>query len=200
MNVDKGKIFLYNGNMDVIRILSNTKDTLKVGEMSEFQGKLKHRSPKQIEALAESLLSEGLIMPFVIWRHDGKNLLLDGHGRYKAIQYLAEKNVADGGEGILQQDFPVLYVDAQTEEEAKKALLQISSRYGNVTRKGAAAFCATIPQYRAPVLKPFAPKEMSVKRYKAKATDRTILRVSVPNDIAEEVKKMLMEVPSIRVL
>jgi len=186
--------------MSVIKVLSDTKDTLKVGEMTEFQGKLKHRSPKQVEALAESLLSDGLIMPFVIWRHDGKNLLLDGHGRYRAIQYLAEKYEASDGEEILQQDFPVLYVDAQTEEEAKKALLQISSRYGNVTRKGAAAFCATIPQYKAPVLKPFTKDNTSSRKYTAKKTDRTILRISVPNDMAEEVKKLLTEVPQIRIV
>lgn len=184
-------------SMNVIKVLSDTKDTLKVGEMTEFQGKLKHRSPKQVESLANSLLTEGLIMPFVIWRHEGQNLLLDGHGRYKAIKYLAEKS---GDETVLQQDFPVLYIDAQTEEEAKKALLQISSRYGNVTRKGAAAFCATIPQYKAPVLKPFSTDNSASKKFKAKATDRTLIKISVPNDIAEEIKKMLSEVPSIRIV
>lgn len=183
--------------MAEIKVLSDTKDTLKIEEMSEFQGKLKHRSPKQVVELAESLEKEGLIMPFVVWKHEGKNFLLDGHGRYRAIKYLAER---DGDENVLEQEYPVLYIDARTEEEAKKALLQISSRYGNVTKKGAAAFCASIPQYTAPVIKGFVRKEAVVRQERHNENNRSVIRISIPTEMETEVKELLKSVSYIRII
>ena len=186
--------------MEAIKVLSDTKDTLKIEEMSEFQGKLKHRSPRQVQELAESLKKEGLIMPFVIWKHDGKNLLLDGHGRYRAIKYIiAEQNESDG-QKIKEQAFPVIYIEAENEEEAKKALLQISSRYGNITRKGAAAFCATIPQYTAPAIKGFVRKEAIERPERRNENNRSVIRISIPTEMEVEVKELLKSVSYIRII
>lgn len=143
------------------------RDSMPLHGMMPFQGDLKSRTREQLAELKESLRTEGLLAPFFIWKGtlaDGRKgtWLLDGHARYEALSSMAEED-----SGILDMLFPVVYIEADGPDEAKKALLQITSDYGKVTRKGAKEFCASIPEYRAPsvaaFLKPAAPlKERAV--------------------------------------
>ena len=190
--------------MDTLKILCDTQDRLPLREMTKFQGALKHRSPKMIAEMAESLLREGLIMPFVIWKHEGQNLLLDGHGRYEAISMIARSADDErGGYGkseVLEQEFPVIYVEAETEDDAKKALLQISSRYGNITHKGYAQFCATIPQYVAPSVKKYVAPTQRKRATKVNKAIESVIRIAVPIDMEKEVRKMFSDISYIKVL
>jgi ParB-like chromosome segregation protein Spo0J len=72
----------------MIDIKCKTNDTLKIGQVQPFQGDLKKRTEKDTEDLACSILRDGLLMPFVVWRHDSINSLLDGHGRLNALNDL----------------------------------------------------------------------------------------------------------------
>ncbi len=179
----------------MITIKCDTIETkLKLHDLTPFQGNLKKRTAKDITALATSLTSDGMQMPFVVWKSDTGNMLLDGHGRLAALSELAIKDIE-----ILEQDFPVIYVNAATEEEARKALLQITSSYGKITRDGAIKFCATIPTYSAPSVNKFIHSKPA-KRKMEQLSTVTILRVQVPTDKAEEVKALLKQVDYIKVL
>ena len=150
----------------MIRIRCETTDSLCLCEMSPFQGELKSRTAEQLEELKASLLTEGLLAPFFVWK--GKlqsedrenNWLLDGHARYAALMSICH-DMGDNALSLHKQEFPVVYIEAASPDEAKKALLQITSDYGKITKKGAKEFCATIPEYRAPsvamFLKPASP-------------------------------------------
>lgn len=47
----------------------------------EFQNLIRPLSDKERGELRDSLSSCGLLMPLVIWKHEGKNILVDGHNR-----------------------------------------------------------------------------------------------------------------------
>lgn len=174
-----------------------TPNKMLLSQMTPFQGDLKKRSDKDVSALAESLVKDGLIMPFAIWltaKEDGTALsyILDGHGRREALLKLAQVD-AD----IITQEFPIISVEADTEDEARKALLQISSAYGKVTKQGAINFTKTIPNYKAPILSKIATKPVN---HKPMQDEYVIVRLRVKKDMVSRLSELLSEVKGIEVL
>ena len=178
----------------MIGVRCSSDSTIKLNELVPFQGDLKQRKPADVQALAKSLSSEGLLMPFAVWLHDGKHYLLDGHGRLAALTELMLLDPT-----IQMQDFPCLFITADTEDEAKKALLQITSQYGKVTKSGAVKFCASIPSYSAPSVNRFIHKPVSRRKAEQPANE-TILKISVQSDKIEEVKRIFAQVSYIKLL
>jgi len=130
----------------MIEFKCQVTDVIPFTSLLPFQGNLKQRSADDIQKLANSLLVDGLLMPFVIWQKPGEehpSYVLDGHARISAIQHIAEEHPE-----VLKESYPFLVVLAETLEEAKKQLLQISSSYGKITPKGLATFVANAPQIK----------------------------------------------------
>lgn len=179
----------------MIGVLCGSDAHLKLGELKAFQGNLKKRTDDDVKELVGSLQREGLIMPFVVWRNEaGDNLLLDGHGRLQAIERMAEVDAS-----LLEQDFPVLYVAAKSEQDARKLLLQITSSYGKITKRGAQQFCRDITGYRAPSVNRLLYRELKPKKLEERSMNR-IIRISVPEDKAQDVEDLLKQVSYIKVL
>lgn len=196
----------------MIDIRCESKDTLRLCEMYPFQGDLKKRSKAQVQALEESLQTEGLIAPFFIWRSRSEdeviNWLLDGHARWETI-----KGMADKGDKALydEQEFPVIYIEAGDIDEAKKALLQITSQYGKVTKEGAINFCSTIAGYTAPsvasYLKKAAPIKEKIIKVEEKVSQEPVvsngevkLTIAVPAAYEKAVRDLFNSVSYIKVL
>jgi hypothetical protein len=91
----------------------------KVSSLLPLQGDFKDLSKKAFEKLKKSISSHGFIQPFFVWENDGKNFILDGHQRQKAIIDLYGDIFVD-----------CLVIDAANEIEAKKLILYYSSQYG----------------------------------------------------------------------
>ena len=180
----------------MIQICCDTADKIKLTEMTSFQGDLKKRKDKDIEELKESLLNHGLLMPFAIWEHDGKKFLLDGHGRKEVLIKMAVEDPS-----ILTVDWPCVYVEAETIDDAKKALLSISSSFGKFTKEGVKEFTASIPSFVAPSIKKFkaVSKEDTVKVSKPKS-DKTVLKIRVQNDKVSQVLDIFKQFNYIEVL
>lgn len=178
----------------MVNVMCQTKDELTLGELTPFQGDLKRRTSKDVQELANSITNEGLLMPFAVWRHEGKNNLLDGHGRLAALTELAMRD-----DDVATQKFPVLYVDAESEEQAKKSLLQITSSYGRVTKKGVLEFCKAIPEYKAPVVNKYVHRKQGVRKFEENRNEE-LIRIAVPSDKARAVRDLLKTVDYIRVL
>lgn len=183
-----------------MEIKCTTKDTIKLTECVPFQGNLKKRTSQDIAELKDSLLREGLLMPFAVWDHDDKKYLLDGHGRKEALVQLAVEDA-----NLLNVDWPCIYIKADTEDDARKALLQITSSYGKITKTGVKQFTVSIPDYKAPsiakfVAKPVTKKVGEVDPVQRPNQDKVILKVSVTKDKVSEVKKILEQFDFIKVL
>ena len=171
------------------------KTTVKLSEMINFQGNLKKRTDKEINELGQSLQSEGLLMPFAIWPSKDGYKLLDGHGRIAALQKLAVQDPE-----ILNQKFPAVFIEKESEEEARKALLQITSSYGKITKKGALEFTKSIPNYTAPAISKFVRYDNKTSAPKSVNKTTSILRIVVPTDKLNEIKSVLSTIEGIKVL
>lgn len=109
-----------------VEIQCKGADVLPLDAITDFQGTLKKRGKKEIDAIIKSIERFGFSFPFFIWNGTGDNYCLDGHGR---IQALAEMR----RQGMSLPLFPVVYVDAVDESEAKQKLLRLNSQYGQMT-------------------------------------------------------------------
>ena len=112
-------------------------DTIQLRELTEFQGELKERSAGDVEKIIKSIKKHGFSFPFFVWKNDGKNNVLDGHGRLLAL-----KQMAAAGEEI--PALPCVYISAKNEAEAKEKLLKLNSQYGHMTADSVAAFLGDI--------------------------------------------------------
>ena len=120
-----------------IEINCTGSDTIQLHELTEFQGELKERSAGDVEKIIKSIKKHGFSFPFFVWKNDGKNNVIDGHGRFKAL-----KQMAAAGEEI--PALPCVYISAKNEAEAKEKLLKLNSQYGHMTADSVAAFLGDI--------------------------------------------------------
>lgn len=118
-------------------IKCETKDRLPLKDLQEFQGNLKHRTESDYKKIITSIEKYGFSFPFFVWRHDGTNHVLDGHGRLGALQRMRAT-------GAQIPDLPVVYVDCKDEEAAKNLLLRLNSQYGTMTTESVLDFMAGI--------------------------------------------------------
>ena len=116
-----------------IEINCTGSDTIQLHELTEFQGELKERSAGDVEKIIKSIKKHGFSFPFFVWKNDGKNNVLDGHGRLLAL-----KQMAAAGEEI--PALPCVYISAKNEAEAKEKLLKLNSQYGHMTADSVADF------------------------------------------------------------
>ena len=93
----------------MINIKCSAPDKLKLSTLVPFQGELKKRTEKDVKALADSIMQDGLLMPFAVWQHNGQNYLLDGHGRLAALTDIA---LVDNS--VVDQKMPVIIINADT--------------------------------------------------------------------------------------
>lgn len=118
---------------NVIEINCETKDTLKFEELKEFQGGLKARDDSDINKIVKSIKKFGFSFPFFVWKHDGINHLLDGHGRYRALKKLDSL-------GFIIPALPVVYVNCKDERDARDILLRLNSSYGKMSAESVREF------------------------------------------------------------
>jgi DNA modification methylase len=109
-----------------INIQCKGADLLPLDAIEDFQGNLKRRNKSDIDKIIKSIERYGFSFPFFVWNGDGHNRCLDGHGR---IQALAEMR----RQGVSLPLFPVAYIEAVDEAEAKQKLLRLNSQYGQMT-------------------------------------------------------------------
>lgn len=178
----------------MIKVMCQTPEVIRLGELTPFQGDLKRRTSKDIQALVDSIKEEGLLMPFAVWRKEDVNYLLDGHGRLAALTELALQD-----NEIATQGLPVIYIVADTEEQAKKSLLQITSSYGKITKEGALKFCTSIPSYHAPAINKFVHKKPVQKKLET-SPNSTLIRIRVASDKVQAVLELFKTVSYIEVL
>jgi len=117
------------GGKKVIEVKCKGADILPIDRILEFQGGLKELSKENEKKLRNSILKFGFMAPLFLWDDHGEWRLLDGHQRLKTLLKMRE-------EGYDIPLLPVDYIDADSEEDAKRKLLHITSQYGEFTVDG----------------------------------------------------------------
>lgn len=173
---------------------SDTGNTASLTELIAFQGESKKRSEQDVRDLGQSLLEDGLLQPFSVWRNsEGVLKILDGHGRKAALEYLALENP-----DILDQLFPVILIEADTEEEAIKACLQMMSTCGKINKAGVVKFAAPVIGYKAPIISRAVAKPVKVKT--ESKPNKIIIGVEVDKDKVSQLISILKDVEGVNVI
>jgi len=115
-----------DGNCKTVNIQCRGADVLPLDAIEDFQGNLKKRGKKEIDAIIKSIENYGFSFPFFVWNGDGHNRCMDGHGRIQALCEMRKR-------GVSLPLFPVAYIDAVDENEAKQKLLRLNSQYGQMS-------------------------------------------------------------------
>ncbi len=108
-----------------IKVKCTGSESLPLEHITKFQGELKKIKQSSKLRLASSIFINGFIAPFFIWKHGKENRILDGHQRITVLNDIRDSSVS------LPGVFPVVYIEAENESEAKQKLLAISSQYGD---------------------------------------------------------------------
>ena len=120
-----------------ISIKCETKDTLNLTDMTELQGTLKHREDVDYDKIKLSMIKFGFSFPFFCAKLEGKNYILDGHGRFATLCKMQK-------DGYIIPDLPVVYVECKDKKEAKEKLLRLNSQYGKMSKESVLEFCNDI--------------------------------------------------------
>lgn len=120
-----------------IAIKCDTKDYLNIAEMTDLQGNLKARTDIDYDKIKLSFIKYGFSFPFFVWKSEGRNYILDGHGRASTLAKMQK-------DGYLIPDLPVVYVDCKDKKEAKEKLLRLNSQYGKMTKESVLEFAEDI--------------------------------------------------------
>jgi len=87
---------------------------------------LKEGLNRDVSKLKNSIVNDGFNFPFYLWKNH--NYVIDGNGRNIALNELEN-------EGYLIPELPVVEIEANTKQHAKKLVLLASSSYGKVTQE-----------------------------------------------------------------
>ena len=71
----------------------------------------------------------------------------------------------------IEEQLAYITTRIETEDGARKALLQITSAYGKITKTGVKQFCVSIPDYKAPSIAKFVSKPVKAKEAKPQAAE-----------------------------
>ena len=126
-----------------ILIRCDYTELLTVEQLEEFQGDLKKHTPQERRKLKDEIKQLGWTAPLYLWFDTTKGektaKILDGHQRLGASTELVEEGWvikdAEGKEGI-----PVIYIKADTEQEAADILLGYNTSFAKITTDGLVAF------------------------------------------------------------
>lgn len=102
---------------------------LPFDSLMEYQGNLKNLSDERYEELKANLLRLGFSEPCSIWQHDGKNHILNGHQRIKALKRMKDEGI------IIPEKIPCSIVEAKNKKEAKEKVYALASQYGEATKE-----------------------------------------------------------------
>ena len=122
-----------------IKVSVRNKDVLAISLLENLQGTLKTLSDENYLKLKNEILEDGFSFAVHVFEdlESGKIYIIDGHQRITAL-----KRMKDEGFNIPQ--IPVVFVEADNLDHAKRKVLAAASQYGNFNQSGAEQFIKTI--------------------------------------------------------
>ena len=112
-----------------IRIACEGASTLPLDSLEPFQGAFKKLSKADMERLRRVMLADGFSDPFNVWRDEEHYWIIDGHQRRLVLHAMRD-------DGYAIPELPVVWVEADSLEQAKRKVMSQASQYGEVTSSG----------------------------------------------------------------
>ena len=120
-----------------ISIKCESNERKNIAELTELQGNLKARADVDYDKIKLSIIKYGFSFPFFYTPLDGKNYILDGHGRFATLCKMQK-------DGYIIPDLPCVKVECKDLKEAKQKLLRLNSQYGKMTKESVLEFAEDI--------------------------------------------------------
>lgn len=141
---------------------------LEIDELHPFQGNLKDLLKEDYDKLRKQII-KGFKAPFFVWLDPSTNkyMLEDGHQRHRVLTELRR------AEGYTIPKLPCVVIEADTEHEAKKNILEISSQFGRVTPSSLFEY-ASLNNIDLPTLEDFRFPEIDLDNFKAEFFDMPV--------------------------
>lgn len=112
--------------------------SVSLDELQDLQGNLKDLTEDNYAKLRNSLIEFGFSFPIFFWQDEnGAKWIIDAHQRKRTLLKMRD-------EGILIPSLPADPIFAKDRAEAKKKLLLLNSRYGQMTQEGFDEFTSDI--------------------------------------------------------
>lgn len=100
-----------------------------VDSLEEMQGGLKTLTKDNYERLKKEIVETGFAFPILVWNDGGRNRIVGGHQRFRTLKTMRRM-------GYDIPEIPVIDIEADSEREAKRRVLQDASQYGIVDQDG----------------------------------------------------------------
>jgi len=110
--------------------------SLPLESLTPYNMHIKERKESDTAALARKIIRKGFSFPmFIWWRPDTQqNLILDGNGRYLALQWLQKKKY------VIPSSIPVIRVEAEDDMQARKKVLELCNWNGKIEQNALRLF------------------------------------------------------------
>jgi hypothetical protein len=119
----------------VVKVTQEIKEKLPLNYLSVLQGNLKVLPDDRYKKLKASILKHGFVFPFFVWdeKENNKHWIIDGSQRYAALTRMKD-------EGYKIPQLPVVFIPAESVDDAKSKILAAASQFGQFTDFGVAEF------------------------------------------------------------
>lgn len=109
-----------------IKVDCQASAAIDIEDLVPFQGAFKELTMADFKKLRANIVAVGIKAAATVWKHKGKNYLLDGHQRRSALLKMRL-------EGWVVPPIPVNFTTCRDEREARVVVLSLASTYGHVT-------------------------------------------------------------------
>lgn len=147
-----------------IQIKCQGAATLELEQLAPFQGNLKDLSKENYNKLRKQILELGFSEPICVWKNENKYHVLNGHQRLRVLTEMKK------AEGFKIPRIPVNWVEAETEHEAKKKVLALTSQFGEINNQSLFEF-ASLNNIDLPTLEDFRFPEIDLDKFKEEFFD-----------------------------
>lgn len=157
-----------------IKIATHLKDRLSIELLKPLQGELKILTDENYKKLKAEIIEDGFSFAIHVWEDEKANkiYILDGHQRHETLKRMK-------AEGYKIPEVPVVFVEADDLEHAKRKLAAAASQYGTFNQDGAEQFFGSF--------KKFSPSEFT-KRFNMPEINHGAFKFSKPEPKGEPKK------------
>jgi hypothetical protein len=126
---------MFNLGNKKIEISCEGTFNIALDDLKELQGELKTLSEENYGKLHDSLVTYGFSFPVFVWEDkEGTKWIIDAHQRIRTLRKMRSE------EGYEVPELPAVRIFAKDKVDAKKRLLLLNSKYGQLTESGLTDF------------------------------------------------------------
>lgn len=119
--------------MQNVKIRVQGAASAPISKLNDLQDEFKILPEEHYQKFRQIILTHGIVEPVAVWKEGRKLHVLNGQTRIRVLQRMAEE-----GEEI--PEVPIMYIEADSQEQALRKVLSLSSQFGTMHQAGLVEF------------------------------------------------------------